>query len=70
MSVTISCPRDTPRYLYENLRRLARCSARAIDEGGFNDRMTDMIIYGTAFYTPEQQKIDHERTLQLMKGLK
>ena len=70
MSVTITVPRNTPRSMYEYLRRMARCSARAIDEGGFNDRIADMIVYGTSFYTPEQQKIDHERTSQLMKGLK
>lgn len=68
MSVTISAPRSTKRPIYEYMHRVARCSARALMEGGFDDRFADTIIYGTGYYTPEQQKKDAERTAELMRG--
>lgn len=66
----IYCLRDMPREYYRHLQRLARCSQRAIMEGGFDDRMMDMVLYGTALYTPEQQKKDAERAAELMRGIK
>jgi hypothetical protein len=42
---------------------------RAMQEG-FERRMCDMAIYGTAFYTPEEQEKDMEMVVKLMAGLR
>ncbi len=59
------------KFMWKYKHRLHRCAARALRESGsFDKQMEDMVIYGTGFYTNEQQKIDALRTRQLMEGLK
>ncbi len=57
--------RETWKYFH----RLQRCTMRAMQEG-FERRMCDMAIYGTAFYTPEEQEKDMEMVVKLMAGLR
>ncbi len=71
MSVNIAVPRDTPKEAYRYLRRWARCSARALEDTGVSKKhLEDMIIYGTSYYTQEEQEIVAARALQLFAGLK
>lgn len=63
--------RSWTKPMWKYLNRFYRCHKRALSESGsFEKQLTDIFIYGTGYYTPEQQEDDTKRTMELMRGLK
>ncbi len=63
--------RSWTKPMWKYLQKFYRCHQRAITESGsFEKQFSDMLIFGTSFYTPAQQDIDRKRTEELMRGLR